>query len=427
MILSWIDLHFDAESKRRTTNVFRYSLDEPYFPRIEISQLLRPESGVTDETKSRIVDYIQTKGILLTSLDNWLRQLPEGAEKWIVPVARLGLDDPLNRVRKRSAAILATAGVEYTPPTLRPNPRFRILVNGENWPGRLNIDTHLSLSIRANTAGFAGDLEDSRDGIVTCDADCFFESGDVTSAEIYDYPYIRGQIPLPVNFEKIGTVNIVTRKLIISPIFPDLATSPEDRTYAVELDPFEEGHKPDGRSHCRIVKNHEPCIYPNVTPGEYWLRVRSAGAELEDRQRLTIGNNDEVIRPRLKKGSSLVVPLEWPEGFDPKTLPPELGSDWPESLGEIVKIMGVTSRMDQESIPIPEAAEGRFPNSMIFPYLPPGKYTVEAPARTVEPSGVDPGCVIQPSSISAEVREDSPIFVITAPLKILYRKKEKAL
>jgi hypothetical protein len=434
MLMDWADIHFDSELERRRiqreTNRYETPEDEPYFPRTDIIQLLRPDNGVTDETKTRIVDHIKRKGIILTPLGNWFYSLPKGSEKWMIPIARLGLDDPLNRVRKRSSAILTAAGVEHAPPALHPDPRFKILVNGEKWPGRLGEHARLRLSIDAENAGTACGFKDFRDGIATCDADKFIENGEVKSAQVYVYPYIWGRIRLPIDYGNVGTVSIEARELTISPVFPDRATAPEDRTYAVELDRFEEGRKTDGSVSRRTVKNHEPYVYPNVSPGEYWLRVRHPGAVLEDRQRITIKNDGEVIRPRLRQGSSLVIPIDWPEVSDPGKLPPELGrcfvgfgSDWHGSLHTVVTIKGDGVRKDQEYVATPEAAEGRFPNSVIFPYLPPGKYTVEVPARTIEPRGIHPGCVIRPSSIEVEILNDSPSFVVTKPLKVLYTEK----
>ena len=435
MLMHWIDLHFDSELKRRRiqqeTNRYDMPNDEPYFPQTDIIQLLRLDNGVTNQTKSRIIDHIKTKGITLTPVGNWLYAIPKGAENWMAPIARLGLDSPLNQVRKRSSAILKAAGVEHEPPTLHPDPRFKVLVNGEKWPGRLGSNAALSLSIDSERAGTACSLKDFHDGIATCDADEFSENGKVKLAQVYIYPYVWGRIGLPIDYESIGTINIEARELIISPVFPDRTSAPEDSTYAVELDRYEEGHMTDGSTSRRTIKNHGLCIYPNVSPGEYWLRVRHPGAVLEDRRRITIRNDEEVIRPRLEKGSSLVVPVEWPELSDPEKLPPELGrsfvgfgSDWHGSLQSVITIKGEGVRKGQEYIATPEAAEGRFPHSVIFPYLPPGKYTVESPARKIEPSGIHPGCSIRPSSIEVEIREDSPPFAITKTLKILYTKKE---
>ncbi|MCB1133953.1 MAG: hypothetical protein KDN05_22735, partial [Verrucomicrobiae bacterium] len=375
--------------------------------------------------------HIQSKGITLAPVGNWLYDIPKGAENWMAPIARLGLESPLNRVRKRSSAILKAAGVEHEPPALRPDPRFRILVNGDKWPGRLGNQARLSLSIDSERAGTAGPLKDFQDGIATCDADKFSENGKVKRAQVYMYPYVWGEIGLPVDYEKIGTVNIEARELIVSPVFPDQPIAPEDRIYAVELDRFEEGHKPDGSTSRRTVKNQGPCVYPNVSPGEYWLRIRHPGAVLEDRRRITIKNDAEVIKPRLRKGSSLVVPVEWPELSDPESLPPELGrnfvgfgGDLHRSLRSVVSIKGDGVRNEREYIATPEAAEGRFPNSVIFPYLAPGKYTVEMPELNIEPSGIHPGCSIRPSSIEVEIRADSPPFVVSRSLKVLYTAKK---
>jgi len=285
----------------------------------------------------------------------------------------------------------------------------------------------LGLSIEKEKSKLAGGFEDFRDGIATCDADHFSENGEIKRAHVYIFPYLWSQIRLPVDHETVGTVDIIARELVISPVFPDETGAPEDLTYAVELDRFQEDQEAGGSVNSRTVKNQEPCIYPNVSPGDYWLRVRHPGAVLEDRRRITIKNDNEVIRPRLRKGSSLVIPVEWPELSDPESLPVEIGrnfirddGDRHRSLQSVVKLKGDCIVNEQTYIATPEAAKGRFRNSVIFPYLPPGKYTVESPARTIEPDGVHPGCVIEPTSIDVEIREDSPTFVITGSLKIRY-------
>lgn len=337
----------------------------------------------------------------------------------------MGLEDPLNRVRKQSSSILTKAGVEHEPPSLRPDPRFKVLVNGEKWPGRLGERARLSLSIKGYSSG---QLKSFSDGIATCDADKFHEYEKITGAELYFYPYIRGNIPMPIDYQNIGTVDIQARKLTIRPVFPDRTTAPEDRTYAVELDPYIEGHKTDGSTSRKTVKNHEPYTYPNVSPGEYWLRVLHPGALLEDRQKITVKNDGEVIRPRLKRASSLVVPVIWPEASHPDKLPPELARKFVFGHGRgvrsVIRIIGKGVSHDQERIPLPEAAKGRFPKSVIFPYLPPGQYEIISPAWDIEPKGIHPGCVIKSSSIEVEITKDSPVFVVTEPLTVLYTEKK---
>jgi hypothetical protein len=70
------------------------------------------------------------------------------------------------------------------------------------------------------------------------------------------------------------------------------------------------------------------------------------------------------------------------------------------------------------------AAYDRFPGSAIFPFLPPGEYEVESTDRTIEPDEIYPGCVIRKSAITVVIPEACPVFVNSAPLKVLYSQKD---
>lgn len=436
MMLNWIDVHYDDELKRQQNEKagIRDALprDMPYFPGSGITQMLRPENGVTEQTKSRIVEYIETKGVKIFPIGQWLDSVPKGAETRMVPVVRLGLEASMNRERNKAASILTKAGVEFEPPTLRPDPRFRIFVNGKAWPGDGTGHLRFSLNIKLERGGvFSGNPKGFLDGLMICEADNFIEYEPIKSAEIYSHPYVRGRIKLPIDFDKINTVKVETWKLTVRPNFRDLAKVPEKPIYAVELDRFEEGQKPEASLSFKIVENHQPYEYGMVSPGNYWLRVRHPGAVLEDWQIIKIRNKNVVVMPKLRKGSSVVVPVDWPELSDISKLPLPLAlafrgssGEWHRNLQEVIKIKGEGVRETQEYVATPEAAEDRFPKSVIFPYLPPGKYTIESPERIIEPEDIYPGCHIRYSSIEVEILEDSPTFVITEPLKVLYTEKK---
>ncbi len=435
MILDWIDLQFEAELQRRTRSKkdghYSQPVDFPYFPGTDVTHLLRPDNGVTDKTKSRIISYIESRGVKMVPRGNWLYSCPKGSETWLAPIALQCLDDPMNHTRKRAANLLERAGIDHEPLSLRPDPKFRVLVNGEPWPGVLGNNLRISLSIKSEKSGFAGGIKSYEDGIITCDADHFRGNGKIFSASLYSYPYIWGKIELPVRFDETNVVNITVGELRIEPVFPkrDIATA--DMTYAVELDKFEEGHKPDGSTSSKTVEKQEPFVLKYLSPGEYWLRIRHPGALLEPRKRITITEDNWKLKPELVWGSSIVVPIDWPERADPESLPPELGRMllWSgggshHTLPSLVEIKGENLAGREGYLASPEAAIGRFPNSVIFPYLPTGKYTIECPERTIEPTEISPGCVIQKSSIQVEIEKGSPVFVVTEPLKILYTRKD---
>ena len=435
MVMDWIDLHFDSELKMRKDaeqgGAYQSPADLPYFPSTEIAGFLRPGNGVSDKTKARIVEYMETRGTKITPAGTWLYSCPEGAEKWFVPIALRGLDDPLNRIRKRSAKLLETAGVDHKPLVLRPDPKFRVLVNGAPWPGILGDSQRPSLSVKSEKSSLAAGIESMDGAVVTCDADYFRDSGKVLEAALYVYPFRSAAIELPVKYEEMNVVRFTVGELRIAPVFPDREIAPADMTYAVELDAFEEGHVPNRSYNPAIVKNQQPHILNQVSPGEYWLRIRHPGAVLEPRKRITITKDFLPLKPILRKGSSLVVPINWPERADIASLPIELaqmlvstGEGQPLNLPSMVQIKGANLPEHEDYLASPEAAIDRFPGSVIFPYLPPGKYTIECPDRTIEPSGTRPGCVIKQSSIEVEIKQDSPVFVVTEPLTIRYSRKD---
>ncbi|MGJ8643518.1 MAG: hypothetical protein ACSHX9_08940 [Luteolibacter sp.] len=432
MLMRWIDLHHAEEVEtrriRKKTHVYIRN-DLPYFPSNGLISLLLPENGVTDETKKRIASYIGTRGLEIAPLKQWIYHRPNGAEKWMAPLAVRGLKDPLNEVRLRSSRLLDRAGVNHEPPEMRPDPRFEIFVNGKPFPKRFGA---LRLNLRADDAFSSAGFKGWEDGCALYDADDFRENGDLKSAHFTVSPFtVAGKIKLPIDFEGINRVNIIKRELKILPVFPMVRNAPEDRTYAVSLSPVEKD-VPWGRGRkWVVVKNHKPHTYWHVSPGEYWLGVRYPGGVWEPDRKITVGNDKAIQRPVIKKGSNIVVPVLWAQMATPESLPRELATHFVwfrpslhESLRSIVRIKGDGVSDSTEHVPIPESADGRFPNSVIFPYLPPGKYTIESPDRIIKPTATSPGCVIKRTSIEVEIKKDSPIFVVTEPLEIDYSVKE---
>lgn len=434
MLMRWIDLNFAQEQTFRKieeeTRRFGDRGAVPYFPNVEIRLLLRPDNGVTDETKRRIAQYIGTNGTQLIPVGRWIQRCPKGAEKWMAPIATRGLGDPLNVVRTASSRLLEAAGVTHAPPEMRPNPRFRVLLNGKPWTGQLG---NLRLSIHSEEALYSASFVSMQDGIFTYDADDFRSNGELIHAQFTVSPFftVSEPIKLPVDFDGVNTVNLIKRELKISPVFPRMHTAIEDRTYAIKICPLGKGQRLTGDGKWTPVKNHEPHTYWHVSPGDYMLGIRYPGGIWGPDMKITVNKDTRTLRPVIPKASSLVVPVNWPELAAPEKLPPELAiyfvrsrSDMHKSLRAVVGIKAHGAWKERENVPVPESAEGRFPNSVIFPYLPPGKYTIESPDRIIEPTGTNPGCVIKRSSIEVEIKEDSPVYVITEPLEIHYTRKD---
>lgn len=449
MMMHWIDLHHTEEMEtRRIARETLWSVgtdNVPYFPRTEIMWLLRPENGVTDKTKTRIVGYIENKGDANASLGHWLYSYPKGAEKWLVPIALRCLEDPRNEIRERASKILRKSGVKYQEPERLPDVRFRVTVNGKPWPRDLERDDgrlHLTVFKKSSESGkkpkFIGD------SLFVCDGDDF-RTGDPYRAFFTVYPgfvsegvtipkgsqTLRGEIKLPVDFQGINKVDFKTTELTVIPDFSDRKIADENLIYSLNLAIDYPNRVAGAEVKSYILRHGESLYLPMVSEETYWLTVWHPGAAQQAPVKVKVDRRHNVIRPRLEQGTTLVVPVDWPEMAEPEKLPPELSRAfvWSKpSLQAGLRAVIRIKRIGDPSVVIspgaPESIERRFKNSVIFPYLPPGKYTVESPDVTIEPSGTSPGCLIRRSSIEVEIGKDSPVFVVTKPLEIHFTRKD---
>jgi hypothetical protein len=447
LLMDWADLRGEVELERKRAVIAtrtRPYFDEPYFPRSELAQLLRPDNGVTEQTKTRIAAYIEGRGQQIDPPEQWIASCPKGAEKWLVSLARKELEAKLNRSRKRASRLLTAAGIEHPEPVMRPDPRFRVSINGKPWPGELanqwgdGPDLGMSIDFQSGVGrAFRPNLQ--KPDFLSYEADSFTDRGPIKEMFVYKFPsssgeqgihpshpWLKGDVSLPLDFEKVNEIDIRTVEITIRPKFPERPpVSPEDDIYQLGfgMEGVTEGWF--------VVKGRQPLVLPRVSPGEYTVRIDHAGALMAHKESFTISETNRLIEPELLPVSSLVVPVEWPEVKAPDKLPQELALPFVRSNGDLHSSLRSVIRLKRKDGTLveveggaPAAANGRFPDSVIFPHLQPGEYEVESPDRTIEPDGISPGCVIKKSSVTVTIREDSPVFVVSAPLKVLYTQKD---
>lgn len=447
LLMDWADLRGEVELERKRAVIAtrtRPYYDEPYFPRSELALLLRPNNGVTEQTKTRIAAYIEGRGLEMDPPEQWITSCPKGAERWLVTLARKELESKFNDSRKRASRLLTAAGIEHPGPVLMPDVRFRVRINGKPWPGELANEQgngpDLGMSIDFVDRGgpaFRPDLQ--KPDLLSYEADTFSGTGPIKEIYVYQFPtswsghkveprqpWLRGNVPLPLDFEKINEIDIRTVELTIRPKFPKrTGIATEDDIQEVEFGMV------DSHEERFVMKGGESLVLTRVSPGDYTIRAIHPGALLAPAGKFTITEKNRLIEPELLPVSSLVVPVEWPEVKAPDKLPQELALPFVRSNGDLHSSLRSVIRLKRKDGTLveveggaPAAANGRFPDSVIFPHLQPGEYEVESPDRTIEPDGISPGCVIKKSSVTVTIREDSPVFVVSAPLKVLYTQKD---
>ena len=442
MLLKWAELHWDREIERQKeikAGGITPHLEEPYLPRLDLLLLLRPDNGVTDETKEKIARFIETKGVEMLPPGHWIRLTPKGGEKWMVPLAKQGLTHELNAIRKRSSTILRMSGIEHAAPELRPAPQFRVTVNGKPWPGDAGTNRSWGepgMSFDCGEPGKGGgrafSLQRSPEGLFTADPDNFFEQTDIRTIEVYDFPstgspigprapWLRASVKLPVKFDGINEIDIKTLPVTIRPQLPAERVGSK-HVLEIEFDRFDEGHVSDGSYRYHLEPGSKEIVLPHISPGDYWLRVRHPGTALSERMRLSVNKTNSLLEPKLELGASVVVPIEWPEGKSPEKLPMDLArtlawaGDEHSGLTQLLELCRDGKRFSCG--PVPVSAKGLFPKSAIFANLPPGDYEIIVPARTWKPEDEEPAYSIRQTSIKITVSKDSPEFITAAPLRV---------
>lgn len=91
MVMTWVNLRWQVElerSRKSPSCPIASSPKEPRSSSVDLVYLLRPDNGVTDDTKSSIVNFIQSRGLEIMPADSWLQRCPKGAEGWLAPLSR---------------------------------------------------------------------------------------------------------------------------------------------------------------------------------------------------------------------------------------------------------------------------------------------------------------------------------------------------
>ncbi len=234
--------------------------------------------------------------------------------------------------------------------------------------------------------------------------------------------WLRASVPLPVEPGALHEINIETVQVTIKPVLPKARTGDGNVT-EIEFQWVNGDDAPNGSSYRYHADETGKLVLPHVSPGDYWLRVRHPGTELMPMTRVTVDRKRRLLEPKLKPGSTLVVPVAWPGGEMPKELPGDLARMFAWSGDKrSVYLQWFELRRQGEKFkafgPIPETARGRFPRSAVFANLPPGKYEIHVPAQTWEAEDGDPGYSIRHTFVEATIGEDSPAFIEAPELRI---------
>lgn len=339
ILMDWADCRWDEELvryRRELTNHVILSSDAPPFPGSDLIYLLRPDGGVVDQTKARIVKFIETRGLEILSMEGCIASCPQGAEKWLVPLAMKGLNDELNRVRRKSSRLLKLAGVVHAEPTMRPAPRFSVRVNGKPWPGEITRwrrqMRELELNVDKEQAFGDVTLVPLGDDLYSADPDEFRDAGRLKSVFFSCFPisttgrpvdpgslWLRADVQLPINFENVNHVEIESVELAISPKFPERIGIPEEEIYVVQLTRVHRENPDATPKRCSekiVVQGRKPLHLPYVSPGDYWFRIGRPGPVENAWKKITVSKSQCRIEPVLESSPNFADPIELPKhGF----------------------------------------------------------------------------------------------------------------
>lgn len=426
MLLKWAEMRW-AEAGKDAAKDGLAGPNRPLFPTYVLVHLLKPANEVTDETKARVSNFLATAGVQLRPVDFWLQAVPPGTEKWMAPLAKLGLEHELNEVREKSSDILANAGIPHDPPALKQPARFRVTVNGAPWPGGLAQDlSYLSVSLLLQN-GSKRDHSAYRtaQGIFALDPDDLanvsIKEAAIEVPRRYDLvtspgePLLRVPLPNPIPLGEVQDIDFKTVGISIRPKLPTGRGTPA-RLIEIEFGPVSGESTPRG---CRYhLKEADELILPHVSHGEYWLRVRHPGTALMPWTKVKVGPDTKLLAPRLEVGSTLVVPLTPSKLEIPESWPPQLRENRSIRLGyweEIIELWRDGTRVVDLG-PTPEGADDHFPHSAIFASLAPGEYEVRT--RRFPFSTPTSFQLIEPRTIKVSVRPDGPVYQLTEPLEL---------
>lgn len=436
MLLKWAEMRWKQMGKQAVRD---HELKLPAFPDQALISFLKPGNGVSDETKGKISQFLATAGVQLRPVSYWLKAMPDGGDAWMVPLAKLGLSDELNLTRKKASAILTKAGVAHEPPAMVPAPKLRVTVNGGAFPKELaqagnsrgKLIVTLPLGERSSRDCYAwlseeGLFELHPDELAELSAKAatikFPRNYLATSSPAE--PFLNATLPLPLKPGETRTVDFKSVAATIRPVLPAGRRTPA-RLMEIEFGPAAGESSPRGSLY--HLKSADELVLPYVSPGEYWLRIRHPGTALMPWTKVQVSPDKKLLAPRLKAGSTLVVPLAPAKPEIPASWPPQLVDGLGLERGDVEHLVQLWRDGTQinEWGPTPEGTNDHFPHSAIFGNLPPGDYEVRARRIPTSTPSLE---LIEPRSFKVRIREDSPVYQLTEPfeLKLNPLPEEKA-
>lgn len=345
LLLQWAKLHWAEGVAQRAANVASRDFPKltPQLPTRALCQMLAAGNAVTPETKKSIADFLQANATKLTDVEVWLWNLQNGEARWLKPLVVEGLRHDRNDVRKMAEQALRNSGEFDLKAELLPSPRYRFIVNGEQW-GKDQLKVGPRLKINAYHGRDAVDLD--QQGTMTVERDDFTRLSsiedawlivaprDVTKPASPADPWIRAALPLPPAFGEVTDLRVDTLPVTIVPKFPRPMREYRNSLTRVEFVRDEDGQTAFDHPHFYYLENGQPLVLARVQPGAYWLRVQAAGAALGMWEKILVSKDQNRFEPKLEIGAKVRVAVNWPATYSLGRLDPALAAAFPQRLAD---------------------------------------------------------------------------------------------
>lgn len=335
LALRWAELHWDSDQD--TIYPTPKTAHKPRLPALELRDLLAADNAVAPATKERIAAFLLIKA---ESKDAgfWLGGLPEGAARWLKPIARMALQHEGNNVRRLGEMALRAAGEADVRAELRPDVNYRLFVNGKLWVWDKSVEEpqkpRLMLRWKSGQNVWRQSKGPNWEGVITINPDMFTPAAAFRFAHLDADPsgrdaspadaWIHAPLALPPAFGQTTDVRVQTVEVTITPHFPRAARVSEATVTEIDFGRAEEGSQPGENSCVYHSRGAKPLILRLVQAGDYWLRVRSSDLAASDWEKIQITKAKKRFEPELKSVSTVSVPLKWPERLPTEALDPDV-------------------------------------------------------------------------------------------------------